>query len=281
MRVFRHRADERDRLAVGRPARRVVAGRVIGDLRQRAAVRVDHPDVGVVALVERLAGAIRHERDLPAVRRPLRIAVVPVVAGGELRRAADRDVDHPEMRALVVEPAAVVELVVGVLVVAHVARRLRRVARPAAADDDEPASPSGDHWKLVTPFSRLVTRRGSPPPSGSSHTCVRGVSAAASPGAGRADRNAIALPSGLQRGLFDDCGAVVSATGFARAVRRHRPDRAAPAVLLLIDGRDDERDRRAVGREARIAQRLEREVVLGRHAARLRSDRRAPEDERQ
>jgi len=64
----------------------------------------------------------------------------------------------------------------------------------------------------VAPFGSAVTRRGSPPPSGSSHTCVRGVSLAASPGAGLADRKAIALPSGLHLGLFDDCGAVVSAT---------------------------------------------------------------------
>ena len=54
---------------------------VIGDLRQRAAVGVDHPDVGVVAHVELLAGAVGHERDRAAVGRPLRIGVVPVVAG--------------------------------------------------------------------------------------------------------------------------------------------------------------------------------------------------------
>ena len=90
MRLLRHRAEERDRLAVRRPARRVVAAGVIGNLRQRAAVGVDHPHVGVVSHVERLAGAVGHERDLAAVGRPLRIGVVPVVAGGELRRAARR-----------------------------------------------------------------------------------------------------------------------------------------------------------------------------------------------
>src|SRR5207247_11329992 len=73
--------------------------------------------------------------------------------------------------------------------------------------------PSGDHWTLVTPLRRFVTRRGSPPPSGSSHTWVRVVSPVASPCAGLADRNAIALPSGLHLGLFDDCGAVVSVVG--------------------------------------------------------------------
>src|SRR5476649_2433923 len=74
-------------------------------------------------------------------------------------------------------------------------------------------TPSGAHWKPDAPFSRLVTRLGSPPPSDNSHTCVRGVSVAESVGIGRADRKAIALPSGLHRGLFDDCGAVVSSIG--------------------------------------------------------------------
>src|SRR5713226_2996554 len=37
------------------------------------------------------------------------------------------------MRALVIEPAGIVEFVVGVLIVADVARGLRRVARTAAA----------------------------------------------------------------------------------------------------------------------------------------------------
>ena len=42
---------------------------------------------------------------------------------------------------------------------------------------------------------------------------MRGASPPASPGAGRADKKAIVLPSGLHRGLVDDCGAVVSAIG--------------------------------------------------------------------
>jgi hypothetical protein len=62
-------------------------------------------------------------------------------------------------------------------------------------------------------LSRLVILRGSPPVSDSSQTCVRGVSPAASPGEGRAERNASALPSGRHRGLLEDCGAVVSSVG--------------------------------------------------------------------
>ena len=58
-------------------------------------------------------------------------------------------------------------------------------------------------------MDRAVTRRASPPVSGSNQTCARGVSEAGSLAAGRADRNAMAFPSGLQRGLVDDCGEVV------------------------------------------------------------------------
>ena len=67
VRAFWNRAQKRDRLAIRRPARRAVGLRVIRDLRQRSTGRVDHPHVGVAALIERLAGAIGHERDLLAV----------------------------------------------------------------------------------------------------------------------------------------------------------------------------------------------------------------------
>ena len=155
--------------------------RVIGDLRQRPAVGVDDPDVGVHGSRRMPCRCGRRRTRSSGCRATTADRVVPVVAGGQLCRAARRGIDHPQVRALVVEPAAVVELVAGVLVVPHIARRLRRVARPAAADDH-------DGWRrLATTGSwtrrsdRLVSRRGSPPPSGSSHTCVRGVSVAASP----------------------------------------------------------------------------------------------------
>ena len=66
-------AGEQDLLAVGRPARRVVVEGVVGDLRQRAAVGGDYPDVAIVAVVVFLAGAVGNERDAGAVGRPLRI----------------------------------------------------------------------------------------------------------------------------------------------------------------------------------------------------------------
>ncbi len=80
-------ADERDRLAVRRPARRAVCAR--DDPKSSSASRPFASMTQtsrVVPLVERLARAIRNERDLLPVGRPLRIGVVPVVAGGDLGR---------------------------------------------------------------------------------------------------------------------------------------------------------------------------------------------------
>src|SRR5207248_1206662 len=71
--------------------------------------------------------------------------------------------------------------------------------------------PSGDHETLVTPCSSVVSRRGSPPDSGRSQTWLRAASVE-SPKV-RAERNASVLPSGLQRGLVDDCAACVIAIG--------------------------------------------------------------------
>src|SRR5262245_37129047 len=72
--------------------------------------------------------------------------------------------------------------------------------------------PSGDHAKLETPRVRPVSRRGSPPFIASSQTWLRAGSAD-SPAAARADRKAIVRPSGLHRGLLDDCAARVSCAG--------------------------------------------------------------------
>src|SRR5207245_6732107 len=53
--------------------------------------------------------------------RPVRIAVVPISAFGELPGAAALYLDDPKMRAPVVKPTRVVEFVGNVFVVAHVA----------------------------------------------------------------------------------------------------------------------------------------------------------------
>ena len=266
MRFFRHRAQECEGLAVGRPPRRRVAGGVVRNLRQRSAGGIDHPDVRVVAVVEGLAGAVGDEGDLPAVGRPLWIGVVPVVARRQLRRAARLDVDHPQVRALVIEPAGVVELVVRVQVVAHIARRLCRVARTAAADRDQLRAvgrplKAGDAVQEVRHAVRLASRQRQQP-----HLGARIVVAGRRPRRQKRDRPAVGTPARAVRGSHG----VGQRDGLVRSVGRNRIDRAPPAVLLLVDARDHERDRRSVGRKMRIAERFERVVILGRGAPRLR-----------
>src|SRR5262245_13220737 len=79
--------------------------------------------------------------------------------------------------------------------------------------------PSGDQRNTLTPFFKLVIRLASPPFIESKYTCVRdcSVEAVFAPGpgvlSGREERKAIDLPSGLQRGEFDDCGEVVNCHG--------------------------------------------------------------------
>jgi hypothetical protein len=133
-----NRAGESDPLAVGRITRTRILFIVIRDACESArAVGVDSPYVRVAALVEGFARAVGDEGDLSAVGRPLRVCVVPIVAGSDLPRRAALNVNDEDVAALVVEPARVVELVGRVLVVAHVGRRRARVALSRAAQDRE------------------------------------------------------------------------------------------------------------------------------------------------
>ena len=105
-------ADERDRLSVRRPTRRVVRSGRRRHARQRAAIGGNDPHVGVAAVVvELVAAAIGDERDLRPIRRPLRIVVVPRVAVRDLLCRAAAHLDGPQVRASVVEPSVVIELV--------------------------------------------------------------------------------------------------------------------------------------------------------------------------
>src|SRR5437867_688975 len=112
---------EDDPFSIRRPARLVVGFVMIGNLRERtAAVSVNDPNVGVAILVVFFARAVRDERDALAVRRPLRIAVVPIIAFRNLPGIASLHVDNPKMRAPIIKPTSVVEFVRGVSVMTHV-----------------------------------------------------------------------------------------------------------------------------------------------------------------
>jgi len=104
-------ACEHDLLSVRRPAGKIVLKRMIGDPRHRSPLRGNHPDVLIVSTFVLLAGAVGNERDAGAVRRPLRIGIVPVFARSDLILFAGRCINHPKVTALVVVPAGVVELV--------------------------------------------------------------------------------------------------------------------------------------------------------------------------
>src|SRR5882724_1237272 len=114
--------SEGDPFSIRRPARLIVAFVVIGNLCQLpAAVRISNPHIAVAILFVFLAGAVRNKNDAGAVGRPLRIAVVPIVAFGDLFGVAALDIDDPKVRAAIVEPTRVVEFVGTVLVMTHVA----------------------------------------------------------------------------------------------------------------------------------------------------------------
>jgi len=131
---------EEDLFAVGRPAGAVVVEGVIGDFGERAAGCGNDPDVGVLAIVEGFSSAIGDEGDARAVGRPLRVAVVPVLAIGDLFGIAAGKGDDPQMAALVVVPTGVIELVLDMRVVVDVALAIGRgdgVGRTGRTDGND------------------------------------------------------------------------------------------------------------------------------------------------
>src|SRR5438477_7816028 len=122
--AFVHFTSERNPFSVRRPARLIVGFLMIGNLCQlSAAVRIDHPHIAVAILFVFLTGTVRNEGDAFSIRRPLRIAVIPVVPivwFGNLFDVSRFHLDDPKMRAPVVEPTRVIEFVRGVLVMTHV-----------------------------------------------------------------------------------------------------------------------------------------------------------------
>src|SRR5438128_5424557 len=144
-----HFARERDPFSIRRPARLIVRFVVIGNLREFAgAVSVNDPNVGVAVLFVLFAGAIGNKSDSLAVGRPLRIAVVPIIAFGNLFAFAALHIDNPQARAPVIKPTSVVELIRRVLVMTNVAAIfwISRptvtpiIGRPNTTDDDHSRS---------------------------------------------------------------------------------------------------------------------------------------------
>ena len=119
--AFVNFASERDPFSVRRPARLIVGFLVIGNLCQLpGSVRIDHPHICVAILFVFLTGAVRDESDAGAVRRPLGIVVVPIIAFGDLLWVATLDIDDPKVCAAIVEPTRVVEFIRSIFVMTHV-----------------------------------------------------------------------------------------------------------------------------------------------------------------
>src|SRR5437870_5285108 len=131
-------AGEGNPLAVGRPTRLIIGFVVIGNFCELATFGADYPYISVAVLVVFFSGTIRNKRDPSSIRRPLRIAIVPVVALGNLFRVSGLNIDNPKMRAAIVEPTGVVEFVRSVLVVADVAviATVRAVVAGTCATDN-------------------------------------------------------------------------------------------------------------------------------------------------
>src|ERR1700730_10508703 len=136
-------AGEENLLAVRRPARTFVLKVMIGDPGERSARSRNHPDVGIVAVVVLLSRSIGYECDSRAVRAPLRIGIIPVLSIRDLPCFPSRNAHHPQMLALVVIPSGVVELVLDMRIVPHIAGPIRRrntVGGAGSADDRDSSS---------------------------------------------------------------------------------------------------------------------------------------------
>ena len=121
----------------------------------------------------------------------------------------------------------------------------------------------------------LVTRLGVPPPAATIQSCARGAARRA-PGravgrARRRERDARAVGRPARRARRPRL--VEQLLGRRAAVGRRDPDARNAAVRRLVDALHDVHDARAVGRDARIRDELELEIVFGGDAALWRLER--------
>src|SRR4030081_2352533 len=97
-------AGERDPFSVRRPARLIIRFVVIGNLCELATFSTNHPNISVSILFVLFPGPIRDESEARSIRRPLRIAVVPIVTFGNLFRAARPYLDDPKVCPPIIKP---------------------------------------------------------------------------------------------------------------------------------------------------------------------------------
>src|SRR5271166_5036831 len=272
-------SGEEDFRAVGGPARHVVFEGMVGDLGERAAGGRDYPDVAVVVFIVLVTGAVGDEGDARGVGRPLRIEVVPIVAAGELLVLAGCGVDDPDVAALVVVPAGVVELVGEVLVVADVGLPVSRcdLVRWAGAREDREALAVGRPLvgrHAVLQVADYLGFAAGHREDADLRACAVGLD---SGGGGRGvgggggggwrggairqkcKHGAIGAPA--RRVGIEIFGGDAARGG--AAIGGDDPDGGAAAIALLIDRGHHVGNLFAVGREVGVAEEVEGEVIFG------------------
>ena len=201
------------------------------------------------------------------IGRPLRIGIVPVVAGGDLLGVAGGGVHHPEMAALVVVPAGVVELVRDVRVVAHVALAgggRHVVAGPGAAHHYQPLS-VGRPLKRARAVLEVSERQGFAAIHGKNadlralRLACWGIGAGGVAAGDKRQALAVGTPTGRSR-IESLCG---EAARRGVAIDRDHPNGVVAPVAALVDGGENVGRLLAVGRDVRVRDGFEREVIFG------------------
>src|SRR5580704_7667637 len=232
-----------------------------------------------MAVVISLSGAVGNKRDVCAIRRPLWIRIVPILPLRDLLCLSSRHARDPQVSAPVVKPPRVIEFVLDMRVMPHIALAIRScdiIHWSRSADNNNPRS----LWRPLVTLHTVL------------QSCKRNRLAPAGHGqqknlrfrsfAGRKIRSS--RRKKCQRLPIRTPSRRVGAKPFGaksprrrRTVGRHYPNGRLPPVFLLVDHRQNKSDHSAIRRNMRIANKFERKIVfwsdspLGLRARRVRA----------
>jgi hypothetical protein len=251
-----------DPATVGAPRRRVVAAGVVGEAPDRAAlcrvVAGHQPEVVVVRPVH--AVPVAHERDQPAVWRPLGVVVVEVL-GRDLPAGLCRDVEHEQVGAAMIEIAPPVTLELEA--VDHPGRRrLGRAAVPrrvagllgrGVLDHQRQACAVGRPGEAVHPLLHVGERLG----LAAQPVEQPDLGLAAAPRREEREVLAVGAPPRARRRR-----ALGGHREGVAAIQWSHPDPALGLVVLQARRAHDVRHPAAVGADLRIRDPLDREEIV-------------------
>ncbi len=217
-----------------------------------------------MAVVVRLAGAVRNKRDARPVGRPLRIGVVPILPLRDLFCLSTRHANDPQMPPLVIKPSGVVEFVLDMRVMPDIALAIgggHAIHRPGRADNHDARSLPRP---LVALYSILQLRKsyGLAPASDGEQINLRLCCFPSGKVRRARGKKRQRFPVGTPPRRVRAEALRTQSTRRRRTVDGNNPDRRFAPVLLLVDAGDNIRDHFAVGRNVRIAHEFEREIVL-------------------